>query len=264
MAEPRSRMPLLFVGHGSPMNAVEDNVFSRTWEETGRALPRPKAILCVSAHWETAGSAVTAMERPKTIHDFYGFPEALHEVAFPAAGSPDLARRVAGLLEEDAVRMDTAWGLDHGAWSVLRRLFPHADVPVVQLSLDRRKTPSEHYDTGRRLRILRDEGVLILGSGNLVHNLGVVVWKDVAFDWATEFDARVKAAILAGDHGALIDYASLGSSARLAVPTDEHYLPMLYVLGAADPGEGVSFFTESVTMGSISMRSFRTGLSRDR
>ena len=258
MAEPRSRMPVLFVGHGSPMNAVEDNAFSRAWEETGRALPRPKAILCVSAHWETAGPAVTAMERPKTIHDFYGFPEALYRVAYPAPGSPELARRVAGLLGEDAVRMDTAWGLDHGAWSVLRRLFPHADVPVVQLSLDRGKPPAEHYETGRKLRPLRDEGVLMLGSGNVVHNLGAAVWKDAAFDWATEFDARVKEAILAGDHDALVDYGSLGSSARLAVPTEEHYLPMLYVLGAADPGEAVSFFTETVTLGSISMRSFRT------
>jgi 4,5-DOPA dioxygenase extradiol len=251
-------MPVIFLGHGSPMNAIEENACSRAWEEIGGALPRPKAILCVSAHWETAGSAVTAMERPRTIHDFFGFPPALYEVAYPAPGSPELARRVAGLLGEDAVRMDTAWGLDHGAWSVLRRLFPHADVPVVQLSLDRGKTPAEHYETGRKLRPLRDEGVLVLGSGNVVHNLGAAVWRDTAYDWAAAFDARVKEAILAGDHDALVDYGSMGSSARLAVPTEEHYLPMLYVLAAGDPGEAVTFFTETVTLGSISMRSFRT------
>jgi 4,5-DOPA dioxygenase extradiol len=257
MAEARARMPVLFIGHGNPMNAIEDNAFSRAWGEIGDALPGPKAILCVSAHWETEGTAVTAMERPKTIHDFYGFPEALYDVAYAAPGSPELARRVRELLPE--ARMDAAWGLDHGAWSVLRRLFPRADVPVVQLSLERGKSPPEHYETGRRLRALREEGVLVLGSGNVVHNLRAAVWKDAAYDWAVAFDAWVRDAIRAGDHEALIGYRSRGPSAELALPTDEHYLPLLTVLGAGEEREAVSFFTEKVTLGSVSMRSLRMG-----
>ena len=191
-----SRMPVLFIGHGSPMNAIEDNEFSRAWSEAGRSLPRPKAILCISAHWETKGTQVTAMEKPKTIYDFYGFPPELYAVQYPAAGSPDLARRIQELVKPVEVLQDLSWGLDHGAWSVLCRLFPQADVAVVQLSLDRSISPQAHYDLGRQLGALRDEGILIIGSGNVVHNLGRITWEDTAFDWANEFDDAVKHWIL--------------------------------------------------------------------
>ena len=252
-----SRLPVLFIGHGSPMNAIEDNEFSRSWSEAGRSLPRPKAILCVSAHWETRGTQVTAMEKPKTIYDFYGFPPELYAMQYPAAGSPDLARRIQGLVKPVEVTQDQSWGLDHGAWSVLSRLFPHADVPVIQLSLDQGISPQAHYDLGRQLGTLREEGILIIGSGNVVHNLGRVAWEDTAFEWAAEFDDRVKHWILDGNHEALIGYQTQGPSAALAINSAEHYKPLLYVLGAIRPGESVHFFAEKVTLGSISMRSFR-------
>jgi len=183
------RMPVLFVGHGSPMNAIEDNEFARAWTEAGKDLPRPKAVLCVSAHWETAGTQVTAMDTPQTIYDFYGFPPELYAKTYPASGSPELAQRVIEMARPVEVVADLGRGLDHGAWSVLARLFPRADVPVVQLSLDHRLSPQAHYDLGRALQPLRTEGVLILGSGNIVHNLSLVVWADTAYDWAVEFDA---------------------------------------------------------------------------
>ena len=252
-------MPVLFVGHGSPMNAIEDTEFNRAWAEVARSLPKPKAVLCVSAHWQTAGTHVTAMERPKTIHDFYGFPPALFEMRYPAPGSPELARMTQEMLRDSHVKPDLEWGLDHGAWAVLCHMFPKADVPVVQLSLDERKPPASHYELGRELRALRKKGVLILGSGNLVHNLREVVWEDTAYDWALEFDAQMKGLILSGDHKAIIDYTKLGRSARLSVPTLDHYLPLLYVLGAQAEGEGVSFFADKVTLGSMSMRSVRLG-----
>ena len=252
-------MPVLFIGHGSPMNAIEDTEFSRAWAEVARSLPKPKAVLCVSAHWETEGTRVTAMEQPKTIHDFYGFPPALFEKRYPAPGSPDLARMAQKMMREAHVELDSEWGLDHGAWSVLCRMFPEADVPVVQLSLDQRKQPAFHYELGRELRGLRKKGVLIIGSGNIVHNLREMAWEDTAYDWALEFDAQMKELILSGDHKAIIDYSKLGRSARLAVPTLEHYLPLLYVLGAQDEADGVAFFAEKVTLGSMSMRSVRLG-----
>jgi 4,5-DOPA dioxygenase extradiol len=186
------RMPVLFVGHGSPMNAIEDNEFSRSWIAVGKALPRPNTILCVSAHWETKGTQVTAMEKPRTIYDFYGFPPELYAMMYPAPGSPELARRVRDLAEADGITPDLTWGLDHGTWSVLRRLFPKADVAVIQLSLDVTKNAQAHYDLGRQLQPLRDEGVLIIGSGNIVHNLRTVVFEDTAYDWAVEFDGKVK------------------------------------------------------------------------
>jgi 4,5-DOPA dioxygenase extradiol len=254
-----SLMPVLFIGHGSPMNAIEDNDFSRSWSEVGRLLPRPKAVLCVSAHWETKGTQVTAMEMPKTIYDFYGFPPELYAVQYPAAGSPELARRIQELVKPLEVIQDLDWGLDHGAWSVLCRLFPQADVPVIQLSLDRGFSPQAHYDLGRRLGVLRDEGILIVGSGNVVHNLGRITWEDTAFEWAVEFDDQVKRWILEGNHGALIGYQSHGPAAALAINSAEHYKPLLYALGAIRPGESVHFFAEKVTLGSISMRSFRVG-----
>jgi 4,5-DOPA dioxygenase extradiol len=252
-------MPALFIGHGSPMNAIEDSEFSRAWAEVARSLPRPRAVLCVSAHWETPGTRVTAMEQPQTIHDFHGFPRPLFEKRYPAPGSPELARMTQEMLRESHVELDKEWGLDHGAWSVLCRMFPEADVPVVQLSLDQRKPPALHYELGRELRALRKEGVLILGSGNMVHNLREIAWEDMAYDWALEFDARMEDLILSGDHKAIIDYTKLGRSARLAVPTLEHYLPLLYVLGAQDKVDRVGFFTEKVTLGSMSMRSVRLG-----
>lgn len=212
-------MPALFIGHGSPMNAIEDSEFSRAWAQTAQSLPKPKAILCVSAHWQTAGSRVTAMERPRTIYDFYGFPKALHEKRYPAPGSPELARMTQDMLGESRVAMDSEWGLDHGAWAVLCRMYPKADVPVVQLSLDENLSPALHYQLGRELRALRKKGALILGSGNIVHNLREIAWEDTAYDWALEFDARVKDLILSGDHQAIIDYPKLGPSSSLAVPT---------------------------------------------
>ena len=252
-------MPALFIGHGNPMNAIEDNEFSRAWAGTARSLPRPKAVLCISAHWEAEGTRVTAMEQPETIHDFYGFPPALFEKRYLAPGSPHLARVAQKMMQESHVELDSEWGLDHGAWSVLCRMFPDADVPVVQLSLDRRKPPALHYELGRELRGLRKKGVLIIGSGNMVHNLREMAWEDTAYDWALEFDAQMKDLILSGDHKAIIDYSKLGRSARLAVPTLEHYLPLLYVLGAQDNADRVTFFADKVTLGSMSMRSVRLG-----
>src|SRR5512139_992349 len=252
-------MPALFVGHGSPMNAVEENPFSHAWSVAAASIPRPDAILCVSAHWETPGARVTAMERPRTIHDFSGFPQPLFEVEYPAPGSPGLVRLVRETVRSTTVEDDFRWGLDHGAWSVLRRMFPSADVPVVQLSLDRTKGPALHYALGRELRPLREKGILIVGSGNIVHNLGLMVWRDTAYDWASEFDERVKGLILSGDHDAIVGYPELGEAARLPVPTSEHYLPLLYVLALQEKGEEIRFFSEKVTLGSISMRSLRVG-----
>jgi 4,5-DOPA dioxygenase extradiol len=253
------RLPALFVGHGSPTNAIEDNEFSRSWAEAGSALPRPRAILCVSAHWETQGTYVTAMRKPKTIHDFYGFPQALFEMQYPAPGSPALARLTQETVKKSVIAPDEAWGLDHGAWSVLSRMFPAADIPVVQLSLDRGREPEAHYELARDLRALRKRGVLILGSGNIVHNLGRLVWQDTAYDWAVEFDERVKRLIASGDHDAIIQYQRLGQAARLAVPTNEHFLPLLYILALQDGEDEVGFFADKVTLGSMSMRSVRIG-----
>jgi 4,5-DOPA dioxygenase extradiol len=252
-------MPALFIGHGNPMNAIEDTEFSRAWAEVARSLPKPHAVLCVSAHWETEGTRVTAMEQPKTIHDFYGFPPALFEKQYPAPGSPELARMTVETLRESHVGLDSERGLDHGAWAVLCQMYPKADVPVVQLSLNERKPPAFHYELGRELRALRKKGVLIIGSGNIVHNLREMAWEDTAYDWALEFDAKMKDLILAGDHKAIVDYSKLGRSARLAVPTLDHYLPLLYVLGAQDKADSVGFFADKVTLGSMSMRSVRLG-----
>lgn len=252
------KMPVIFVGHGSPMNAVEDNEFSRAWADAGRALPRPQAILVVSAHWQTRGTQVTAMPAPKTIHDFYGFPPELYQQQYPAPGSAELAKRVQEITPAP-VAADMGWGLDHGAWSVLLRMFPGADIPVVQLSLDRTQPPAYHYQLGRALRSLRDRGVLVIGSGNMVHNLGIMCWEDRAYDWATEFDATLEKLMLAGDHEAIIDYERWGRSAALSIPTNEHFLPLLYVLGMQEPGEPVSFFAHRVTYCAISMRSVRIG-----
>jgi 4,5-DOPA dioxygenase extradiol len=254
-----SRMPVLFIGHGSPMNAIEDNEFSRAWTKAGKDLPTPKAILCISAHWETNGTQTTGMEKPRTIHDFYGFPPELYEMNYPAPGAPELARRVRELGEGDGITADLTWGLDHGTWSVLSRLFPKADVPVVQLSLDVTKNAQEHYNLGKQMQPLRDEGVLILGSGNIVHNLGMVVFEDTAYDWAVEFDGKVKGWILDDQTEPIILYDKQGTEAALAINSAEHYKPLLYVLGAKEAGEPVVFFAEKVWGGSLSMRCVRFG-----
>jgi 4,5-DOPA dioxygenase extradiol len=250
-------MPVLFMGHGSPMNAIEDNEFSHAWQEAARQIPKPKAILCISAHWETRGSQVTAMEAPRTIHDFYGFPRPLFEKQYPTPGSPELAARIVELVGESKVLPDQSWGLDHGTWSVLCRMYPQADVPVVQLSLDRNLDAAGHYALSQQLSQLRQEGVLIVGSGNIVHNLRMMVWEDKAFDWATEYDAKVKQWILEDDHEAIIHYEKYGKAAMLSVNSAEHYLPLLYVLGLKEKDEPVSFFADKIWGGSISMRCVR-------
>ncbi|MBU3679498.1 MAG: 4,5-DOPA dioxygenase extradiol [Candidatus Kapabacteria bacterium] len=250
------RMPVLFVGHGNPMNAITDNSFSREWAHIGSGI-RPRAILCVSAHWETHGSHVTSMAKPKTIHDFGGFPDELFRMQYPAPGSPELADTIVRTTYE-AITHDHEWGLDHGAWSVLARMFPTADVPVLQLSLDVTKSPLQHIELARQLSFLRTQGVLIIGSGNIVHNLGKVQWRGGSLDWAQEFDATSKKLIEQRDFAALTDYASLGSAARLSVPTPEHYLPMLYALALVDKQEDIVFFNETIDLGSVSMRSFIT------
>lgn len=258
----KQNMPALFIGHGSPMNAIEETGYSEAWREAAVSIPKPKAILCISAHWETEGTFVTAMTRPKTIHDFYGFPEELYKVQYPAPGSPGLAERVRSLVSSTAVRLDDgySWGLDHGAWSVLRRMYPEADIPTVQLSLDRTQHPRFHYDLGAELAELRGEGVLIVGSGNIVHNLRLLQWDArEPYPWAAEFDRTAAELILAGEHDRLVAYPALGESARLSIPTNEHYLPLLYILALQQPSEPVSFFAEGVPLGSISMRSVRIG-----
>lgn len=255
-------MPTLFVGHGNPMNAIEETVYAAAWREAAASIPRPKAILCISAHWETEGTFVTAMTQPKTIHDFYGFPDELYQVQYPVPGSPELAERVRELSKSTAVRLDAgySWGLDHGAWSVLRRMYPAADIPTVQLSLDRTQHPRFHYDLARELAALRSEGVLIVGSGNIVHNLRLLQWDaSEPYPWALEFDQKSAELILAGEHDRLVAYPALGEAARLSIPTNEHYLPLLYILALQQPGEPVSFFAEGMPLGSISMRSVRIG-----
>lgn len=252
-------LPVLFVGHGSPTNAIEDNEFSRAWAEMGRSLPTPQAILCVSAHWEADSTQVTAMSRPRTIYDFYGFPPALYEMTYAAPGAPDLALHVQEIVRDRPVRLDHAWGLDHGAWSVLCRMYPDARIPVVELSLDRGLSPQGHYDLGRALRPLRRQGVLVMGSGNIVHNLLLMAWQEEAYDWAEEFDETIRQRIVARDHQAIIDFPRLGESARLAIPSNEHFLPLLYALALQEDDEAVDFFNERVTLGAISMRSLRIG-----
>ena len=245
-------MPVLFAGHGSPMNAIEDNAWAAGWAKAARDMPRPKAILCISAHWETEGVAVTAEAAPKTIHDFGGFPQELFDVVYPAPGSPDLAARTAELLSPKPVRQATDWGLDHGSWSVLRRMYPDADIPTVQLSLDRSIEPADHYALAKRLAPLRDEGVLIIGSGDIVHNLRVR--KPGVLDWALAFNQEAKRLIAAGDHDDLIHYDRLGPGAAASINSAEHYLPLLYVLALQRPGETPRFFNDDV-FAAISMTS---------
>ena len=251
-------MPAVFFGHGSPMNALERNAHTEAWRAFGDMHVRPKAILAVSAHWYVREIAVTAMARPPTIHDFGGFPPALHAFDYPASGSPALAARVRDLLAPLPVRLDMEWGLDHGTWSVLAHVYPRADVPIVQLAIDRTQGGSFHFDLGRRLQPLRDEGVLILGSGDIVHNLGMIEWGAGAapYPWATEFNATVREMIERGDDAPLVSPGNLGDSATQSVPTPDHYLPLLYVLGARRPEDRFALITDGIALGSISMLSF--------
>ena len=254
MSERVPRMPAIFVGHGSPMNALGGD-YARTWRQLGDSLPRPKAILCVSAHWYVEETAITAMSQPRTVHDFYGFPKPLSAIPPPAPGDAWLVERVSDLLAPIAVRHDHDWGLDHGTWSVLMHMFPQADIPVLQLAIDLRQSPQFHYDLGRKLAELRDEGVLIVGSSDWVHNLRLAIRAQSAepLDWADRFNETVKELIAVRAHGPLIDWMSLGQDARLSIPTDEHYLPLLYVLGAQGQDDEVRFFNDAIDLGAISM-----------
>jgi len=252
-------MPTIFLGHGSPMNAIEDNAWRRSWQALGQRLPRPKAILCISAHWETQGVYVSSTEKPDTIHDFHGFPRALFDVRYPAPGSPALAHRVADLVAQPRVHLDSHRGLDHGAWGVLQPMYPEADIPVVQLSLSSLQPGAWHYDLAKQLAPLRDEGVLVVGSGNLVHNLRL--WRPnqaEAYDWAQRFDEDIADRIAEGHHEGMLGYETLGPDALLAIPTPEHYLPLLYVLALQREEDTVEFINDSVSS-SISMRSVLLG-----
>ncbi|MEO9198465.1 MAG: 4,5-DOPA dioxygenase extradiol [Antricoccus sp.] len=257
-----ARLPTIFFGHGSPMNALQDNDWTRGWAAIGQRLPQPRAVLSISAHWYVPGTAVTAMATPRTIHDFGGFPRELFEVEYPAPGDPGLAHRVRELLQPLDVRTDLSWGLDHGTWSVLRHVFPDANVPVIQLSIDESRPPAFHYELGRLLRPLRDESVLLIGSGDIVHNLRSYAWGlhlAQPFDWAVRFEARARELMLQGNHHALVAYEALGRDAELSVPTPDHYLPLLYVLGASDEDDAVTFPVEGIDGGSISMLSVQFG-----
>ena len=254
-------MPTLFVGHGSPMNALEHNEFTEGWHAMAKSMPKPRAILCISAHWETNGTLVTSMAKPKTIHDFGGFPQKLFEVQYPAPGSPKLAKEAQKMVTKTSVGLDEKWGLDHGAWSVIKQMYPDASVPVVQMSIDYNKSPQSLYELARDLAPLRKKGVLIIGSGNMVHNLRLIDWskQDQGLDWADEANEIFKKLITGSEHQQLINYQKLGSAVGLAIPTPEHYLPLLYVLALKGQDEAVSLFNDKTVMGSLSMTSVKIG-----
>ena len=258
------RMPVLFIGHGSPMNAIEENEFVQGFRNAASELPKPAAIVCVSAHWETRGTLVTAMEKPKTIHDFGGFPEELYKVQYPAPGKPGLAKEIKNVVKRTEIGLDSNWGLDHGTWSVIKHMYPDADVPVVQMSLDYQQTPQHHYELAKELSFLRNKGVLIIGSGNMVHNLRLVDRKnldkeDYGYDWALEAREKMKKYILSGDHKQLINYQAQGKEFSLAIPTPEHYLPLLYTLALKDDEDRVSTFNDKALAGSLTMTSVKIG-----
>lgn len=258
------KMPVLFLGHGSPMNAIEENEFVQGFRKVATQIPEPKAIVCISAHWETNGTFVTAMQNPPTIHDFGGFPQALFDVQYPAPGSPELAARTKELIHSTNVVLDQSWGLDHGAWSVIRHLYPNANIPVIQMSIDYNKGPKYHYELGQQIKLLREKGILIIGSGNMVHNLRMVDWRNInisgsGYDWAIEADEKMKKFILDQNHTALINFRSQGRVFDLAIPTPEHYLPLLYALGLKDSDESVSLFNDNTLGGSLSMTSVKIG-----
>jgi 4,5-DOPA dioxygenase extradiol len=257
-------MPVLFIGHGSPMNGIEDTEFSRRWTQMAKEIPTPKAVLVVSAHWFTKGTQITAMDFPKTIHDFGGFPQALFDVQYPAPGNPVLAKETAELLHSANITLDHDWGLDHGTWTVVRHMYPEAKIPVLQLSIDYTKGPQYHYDLAKELYALRKKGVLIIGSGNMVHNLRMVAWdklndQEYAYDWAKQMNNKFKELIQAGDHNPLINYTGLGKEAMLAIPTPEHYLPLMYTLGLKTNKDSVSFFNDKAVGGLLTMTSVKLG-----
>ena len=265
MTEPfnkTEKMPVLFFGHGSPMNAIEENEFVTGFRNIGKTIPKPNAILCVSAHWETRGTFVTAMQKPMTIHDFGGFPQALFDVQYPALGSPELANETKSIIKKTEVGLDEKWGLDHGAWSVISRLYPNADIPVIQMSLDYYQDAQYHYELAKELTSLRTKGVLIIGSGNMVHNLGMVAWEklnepEYAYDWALEASTKMKKYILDGDHQQLINYKTQGKAFNLAIPSPEHYLPLLYTLALKEENEKISLFNDKALGGSLTMTSLK-------
>jgi 4,5-DOPA dioxygenase extradiol len=255
-------MPLLFLGHGSPMNAIEDNEFVKGWRDIGKILPKPNSILCISAHWETRGTFVTAMEKPPTIHDFSGFPDELYTVQYPAPGSPELAKETKNLITKTQVGLDEKWGLDHGTWSVIKHLYPQADVPIIQISLDYNQPAQYHYELAEELSSLRKKGVLIIGSGNMVHNLRLAAWDklnadEYGYDWAFEASEKMKKFILDGDHKQLINYKAQGEAFSLAIPTPEHFLPLLYILALKEKNENVSFFNDKAVAGSLTMTALK-------
>lgn len=256
-------MPVLFVGHGSPMNGIEDTEFSRTWTAMAKQIPIPTAVLVVSAHWYTRGTKVTAMDFPTTIHDFGGFPQALFDVQYPAPGSPSVARQAASLVKSAEVELDHDWGLDHGSWTIVRHMYPEANIPVLQLSIDYSKGPEYHYELARELYELRKKGVLIMGSGNMVHNLRMVAWDRLnvpfGYDWALNMNEQFKSLIREGNHQALVNYQKLGTDAHLAIPTPEHYLPLLYTLGLKGSNDDVSFFNDRLVGGALTMTSVKFG-----
>lgn len=257
-------MPILFIGHGSPMNGIENNIFSQQWAKTAGEIPQPKAIIVISAHWLTNGTFITAMDRPKTIHDFGGFPDELFAVQYPAPGDPLLAQETRALIQSTNVGLDHDWGLDHGAWTVVRNMYPDASVPVLQLSIDYSKPAAYHYALARELSALRKKGVLIMGSGNMIHNLRMVAWDKMdvpnyGYDWAIEMHELFRTKITEGDHQALINYASLSKSARLAIPTPDHYFPLLYILGLQVKNETPLFFNDQLVAGSLNMTSVQFG-----
>lgn len=255
------KMPVLFLGHGSPMNAIEENEFVTGFRNIGKSISKPNAILCISAHWETKGTFVTAMEKPKTIHDFGGFPKALFDVQYPAPGSPELAKETKSIIKKTTIGLDEKWGLDHGAWSVIKHLYPNADVPVIQMSLDYSQSPQYHYELAKELSSLRNKGVLIVGSGNMVHNLGKVAWNRLnetyAYEWATEANEKMKSFIINGEHNPLINFKSQGKAFDLAIPTPEHYLPLLYALALQQKDDQVSLFNDKAVAGSLTMTSLK-------
>ncbi|MEI6456152.1 MAG: 4,5-DOPA dioxygenase extradiol [bacterium] len=254
------KIPVLFVGHGSPMNAIEENEFVEGWRTMAKSLPKPRAILCISAHWETKGSYLTFMENPKTIHDFSGFPQLLYAMQYPAPGNPELASEITNLVKRTGIGPDERWGLDHGCWSVLMRMFPEAEIPVVQLSLDYSQPAQYHYDLAKELAPLRTKGILVIGSGNIVHNLRLVAWDRMdqpgfGYEWATEANEKMKNFILSDDHGSLVKYREQGKAFNLAIPTPEHFLPLLYVLALKEEGDHVEFFNDKPVLGSLTMTS---------
>ena len=264
LEESAELMPALFMGHGSPMNGIEDNEFSKTWSELGKLLPVPKAVIVISAHWLTKGTGITAMEFPKTIHDFGGFPEALYKVQYPAKGSPDLAEQTKKLVRMTNVHLDHDWGLDHGAWTVVRHMYPDAHIPVLQLSIDYSKDMRFHYELAKELAALRRKGILIMGSGNMVHNLRMIAWdklyeENFGFDWTFHMNQLFKELIMNDEHEKLINYMSLGKEAMMAIPTPDHYIPLLYTLGLKGKKEAISFFNDKAVGGSITMTSLKIG-----